>query len=95
MHLSPDKLARMREAKEKARLEYPPPDYPQIIPLYRRRITVEDFDFGYKKVVLHLYDSGRIDSYTVEMDEVVVAWRKGFARVLNILLDQFKRVHAV
>lgn len=94
-HLSPERLQAMRAAKERNRLEHPPPDYPTEMPLYRRRITVEDFDFGYRKVQYHLYDSGRVDSYTVEENGEVIKWRIGFARILNLLLDKFKRVQAI
>jgi len=95
-HLSKEKFANMRKAKEEIRQSHPPPDYPDKLPLYRRRITVEDFDFGYKKVVFDLYDSGRVDSYTVVEDGIVIAWRKGFARILNsLLLDRFKRVQVI
>ncbi len=89
------KLERMREAKERMRVEFPYQERPPVTPMYRRRITVEDFDFGYRRVILHLYDSGRIDSYTVVEDGVVISWRTGFARVLNMLLDRFKRVAAL
>ena len=87
-------LENMRKAKERKRLEHPPPDYPQTVPLYRKRITVEDFDYGYKRVVFDLYDSGRIDSYTVVCDGEVLSWRIGFARVWDFMLERFKRVSA-
>lgn len=88
------KLENMRKAKERKALEYPPPDYPDTLPLYRRRITVEDFDFGYRKEVFHLYDSGRIDSYTVVCGGQVLSWRIGMARVWDFVLERFKRVSA-
>lgn len=85
----------MRAAKERKRLEYPPPDYPEKRPLYRKRITVEDFDFGYRKEVFHLYESGRVDSYTVVSDGMVLSWRTGMARVWDFVLERFKRVNAM
>lgn len=88
------KLENFRKAKERKRLERPPPEYPEPRPLYRKRITVENFDHGYEKMVLHLYDSGRIDSYTVECDGVVLSWRTGMARVWDFVLERFKRVSA-
>jgi len=94
-HFTKQISERMLAAKERIRLEHPEPDYPIKVPEYRRRIVVEDFDYGYRKVVLELYDSGRIDSYTVVENGQVIEWRKGFARVLNLLLDRFKRVSAV
>lgn len=89
------KLANMREAKERKRAEYPYQERPPTLPLYRRRITVEDFDFGYQRVIFHLYDSGRVDSYTVVEDGAVLSWRIGFARIWGLMLERFKRVSAV
>jgi len=40
------KLQRMRDAKQRKRLESDPPDYPRELPDLRRMIIVIDFDFG-------------------------------------------------
>ena len=40
------KLKRMREAKERKRLESEPPDYPIELPNLRRRVIIIDYDFS-------------------------------------------------
>lgn len=54
-------LARMRAGKDAARMERPAPDYPPTLPELRRRIVIQDFDFGEKIHTLDLYRTNRVD----------------------------------
>ncbi|MCP9495908.1 MAG: hypothetical protein MSG64_15775 [Pyrinomonadaceae bacterium MAG19_C2-C3] len=90
-----ESLARAREAKERARLESPAPDYPLNLPELRRRIIVESYDFGeMTHHEINLYRSGRVDCYRVVIDGEQVARRMGWARVLELVRKAFVRVSA-
>lgn len=54
-----DVQARMRAGRERARMDRPAPDYPPILPDLRRRIVIEDFDFGHRIHVLELHKTAR------------------------------------
>ncbi|HDZ62550.1 MAG TPA: hypothetical protein ENH40_05335 [Nitrospirae bacterium] len=86
----------MRTAKERKRLEGPAPDYPAELPDLRRRVTIEDFDFGYVKEVVELHKTGRIDSYRMIVDGTIIkngnTERIGWARVLGKIRLAFPRV---
>lgn len=88
-------MARARAARERRRLEGPAPDYPPELPLLRRRIFVEDFDFG--PPVTHeilLYRSNRVDCYHAEVDGKPLAGRIGWARVVELVRKAFVRVRS-
>lgn len=86
-------LAAMRSAKERRRLESPPPDYPADLPDLRMRITVERLDFGHESHVIELHRTCRIDVYRATVDgrpwitagltQVLAGIRKACPRVLS------------
>ena len=43
---SAEQQARMQAGRDRARMDRPAPDYPPILPDLRRRIVIEDWDFG-------------------------------------------------
>lgn len=49
-------------------MDRPAPDYPPILPDLRRRIVIEDWDFGHRVHVLELHRTSRIDCYRVVAD---------------------------
>lgn len=51
---SREQIARMIAARNQRRIEQPAPDYPAVLPDLRRRIVVEDFDFGHRVHVIEL-----------------------------------------
>lgn len=79
--------------------EGPAPDYPPDLPELRRRITIEDFDFGYVKEVIDLHKSERIDSYKMVVDGTVIKHgnteRIGWSRVLEKIRMAFPRVRSL
>ena len=62
------KLAAMREAADRARMEQPAPDYVPAMPELRRRIVITDYDFGEVTHTIDLYRTNRIDCYQVVAD---------------------------
>jgi len=72
--------------------EGPPPQYPYEPPEIRRRIIVEDYDFG--RTVRHefvLLKSNRIDCYRVAVEGKLLSGRIGWARVLEMVRKAFLR----
>ena len=53
------RLIAMRAGRERTRLAAPAPDYPVQLPELRRRIVIEDWDFGHKVHVLELHRTNR------------------------------------
>lgn len=90
-----EKLAAMHRGRERARIEGPAPDYPQQLPELRRRIVVEDFDFGHKVHVLELHRTNRVDCYRVVADGVEWKRRIGWANILAGLRKSMPRVGAI
>ena len=86
------KLKKMREAKERKRLDSEPPEYPRELPDLRRRIIIIDYDFGEVVHVLDLYKTERIDQYRVVADSKEWKKRAGWARVLEGLRKSLPRV---
>lgn len=87
--------AKMREAKERLRMEPEAPDYPGDLPEIRRRIIVEGYDSG--EVIRHefvLYRSDRIDCYRVEVDGVEWKKRAGWSQILAGLRKALPRMRA-
>lgn len=87
-----ERMRRWRDAKERIRLEGPCPKYPYEPPDIRRRIIVEDYDYG--RVVRHefvLLKSNRIDCYRVAVDGKLLPGRIGWARVLELIRKAFLR----
>jgi len=89
----------MRAARLRQIGEGPAPDAPLPIPDLRRRVTIEDFDFGYVREVIELHKSNRIDSYEMIVDGTVIkrtnSERIGWSRVVEKIRMAFLRVHAV
>lgn len=65
---------------------------PFIPPLVRRRIIVEDYDFGHVRHEITLFRSGRIDSYEVAVDGTMLDKKMGWAAVCQLLQQAFLRV---
>jgi len=86
------KLAAMRKAKKRKRLDGDAPDYPHELPELRRRVIVIDYDFG--KVVhrLDFYKTDRVDCYRVEADGKPWKDRMGWSKALAGLRKSFLRV---
>ena len=90
-----DRMGRAKAERERRRLEGPAPDYPPELPELRRRVVVEDFDFG--EAVRHeirLYRSSRVDCYVVEVDGRRLPGQVGWARALELVRKAFVRVRA-
>ena len=89
---SKETLARMQAGKVAARMDRPAPDYPQQLPSLRRRIVVEDFDFGHSVHVLELHRTNRVDCYRVVADGVEWKERIGWSKILAGLRKSMPRV---
>lgn len=70
------------------------PDYPVSLPDLRRRIVIEDFDFGHRIHVLELFRTNRIDCYRVVADGVEWKRRIGWSGILAGLRKSLPRVSA-
>lgn len=88
------RLEAMRRGRERARIEGPAPDYPAILPDLRRRIVIEDWDFGHKVHVLELHRTNRVDCYRVVADGVEWKDRIGWSKILAGLRKSMPRVGA-
>lgn len=88
------KLKAMREAKDRKRIEGPASDYPPVLPMLRRKIIIEDLDFGIVRHEINLYRTNRIDLYNMEVDGRPYASGIGWSRILEIIRKQFLRVHS-
>ncbi len=86
------RLIAMRAGRERTRLSAPSPDYPMQIPELRRRIVIEDFDFGHKVHVLELHRTNRVDCYRVVADGVEWKQRIGWSNILAGLRKSMPRV---
>lgn len=90
-----ERMARARAAKERIRLEGPPPDYPAPLPEIRRRIVIDDYDCGETmRHELVLHRSNRSDCYLVEVDGVMLPDRHGWAKILEMVRKAFPRIAA-
>ena len=88
------KLAAMRRGADAARMAAPAPDYPVALPDLRRRIVIEDFDFGHRVHVLELHKTDRVDCYRVEVDGKPWKARIGWSQILSGLRKSMPRVGA-
>lgn len=86
------KMAALRAAKERRRIEGPAPDYPPELPALRRLIIVIDYDHG--KVVhrLDLYRCDRIDCYRVVADGQPWKDRIGWSKIVEAIRKNFTRL---
>lgn len=90
-----EKLAAMRRGRESARLASNETEYPVELPSLRRRIVIEDFDFGHSVHVLELHKTNRIDCYRVVADGVERKERVGWSKILAGLRKSMPRVGAI
>ena len=84
---------RARFTRIQNRLNLPAIEYPAEIRELRRKIIVEDFDFG--ETVTHeilLYRTNRIDCYRVVIDGNEVSARLGWSKILEKLRKGFPRI---
>jgi len=86
------KLAAMRRWSDAERMALPPPDYTPELPALRRRIVIEDFDFGHRVHVMELYKTDRIDCYRVVADGKPWKERIGWSQILAGLRKSMPRV---
>ena len=84
-----DKINRIRERK---RMDGPAPIYPKELNGLRRRITIEDFDFGYKKHILECFGTNRVDCYRVVSNNKLWKERIGWSRILEGIRKGLPRV---
>jgi len=89
------KLAAMRAAKERIRLESPAPDYPFEPPKLRRIIVIIDFDFGKMVNIIRLYKTNRIDCYQAVIDGKTWKNHIGWSKILEGIRKSFIRIHAI
>lgn len=88
------RLIAMRRGRERARLAAPEPDYPVPLPELRRRIVIENFDFGHEIHVLEFFRSDRVDCFRVVVDGKEWRHRIGFSKALAGLRKSMPRVGA-
>ena len=86
------KLASMRAGRAVAMMAEPAPDYPAALPALRRRIIIEDFDFGHRVHVMELHKTDRIDCYRVTVDGEPWKDRIGWSQILAGLRKSLPRV---
>lgn len=85
------RLEAMQRGKDRARMEWPAPDYPAELPSLRMRITVERLDFGHETHVFELRRTNRVDVYAVLIDGK--PWKRaGLSTVLEGLRKACPRV---
>lgn len=82
----------MRAAKLRKIKEGPSPDYPIILPELRRRIIIENLDFGEVRHEINLYKSNRIDCFRMEVDGMIISEKIGWSRVLEKVRKAFLRI---
>lgn len=93
-HGSAETLAHMRAGRDAARMADPVPVRASDLPDLRRRLIVEDFDFGRQVHVLEFYRTHRVDCYRVVVDGR--EWQRciGWSRALAGLRKSLPRVGA-
>lgn len=86
------KLKKMREAKERKRLNNDLPEYPHELPELRRQIIIKDYDFGEVVHQVDCFKSNRIDCYRVEVDGKVWRDKVGWSKILEAVRKGFIRI---
>jgi hypothetical protein len=89
---SSKKMELMRKAKERKRLEDTEAPFFFDPPLVRRRIIIEDYDFGVVRHEIVCYKSGRVDSYEICVDGKMQPKKMGWSAVCNLQRQAFVRV---
>lgn len=87
-------LAKMRAGRDAARMNRPAPDYPVALPDLRRRIVIENFEFGHEVHVMEFFKTDRIDCFRVVVDGKEWKRRIGFSQALAGLRKSMPRVGA-
>lgn len=85
----------MRTGREDKRLLSDAPDYPVELPHLRKRITVENFDFGYEKQVMELYKTNRNDCFEAHANGKLWNSFIGLSRVLEWIRKANPRVKSL
>lgn len=67
-------------------------DYPKELPLIRKRIIIEDYDFGYKRYEMVLMRTKRIDCYKAVVNGKVWREKIGLSRILSAIRKSFPRL---
>lgn len=67
-------------------------NYPQDLPLRRKRIIIEDYDFGYVKKEMILLRTSRVDCYKVVVNGKVWKEKIGLSNILAAIRKSFPRV---
>lgn len=88
------KLAAMRAAADRNRMENPAPDYIPRMPELRRTLIIVDHDFGTVEHRIDLHRTDRIDCYRVVADGREWKKRAGWSTVLEAVRKSFIRVGA-
>lgn len=88
-------LARMKAGKDAVRMDRTAPDYPATLSNLRRRIVIEDWDFGHQVHVLELHRTNRVDCYRVVADGVEWKERVGWSKILAGLRKSMPRISSL
>lgn len=89
-----EKYRKMREAKDRKRLENSEPRPFWQPPKLRRIVVVIDFDFGKRVNIMRLYRSRNINQYRAEANGKPWKDRVGFTKVLDGIRKSFPPVRA-
>jgi hypothetical protein len=89
-----EQLTRMQAARDRTRMGGPAPDYLSQLPEMRRRIVIEDWDFGHRVHVLECHRTNRRDCYRVTVDGKPWKDRIGWSKILEGLRKSLPRVGA-
>ena len=85
-------LARMQAGKAAARMAMTEPERAPELPELRRRIVIEDWDFGHRVHVMELHKTSRRDCYRVTVDGKPWKARIGWSKILEGLRKSLPRV---
>lgn len=88
-------LETMRLGRERARMARPVEERPPELPDLRRRIVIEDWDFGHRVHVLELHRTNRRDCYRVVADGKPWKDRIGWSAILAGLRKSMPRVGTI
>lgn len=89
------KLEAMRRGRDRARMLSPIEERPPELPDLRRRIVIEDFDFGHRIHVLEMHRTNRRDCYRVVADGKPWKDRIGWSAILAGLRKSMPRVGTI
>lgn len=87
------KFSAMRAARERKRMEDPPPSYAEELPRHRRQLIIRSFEFG--EPIEHVFDcyrTRRCDCFRVVVDGQELPQRMGWSGVTELARKSFVRV---